>query len=146
MVATGEHINESDLKKLAQQEKYQLFGLTVPYLIMVSALIIIPIGWLLFMSFIGRDGTLSFENYERMIKSKAYLRIFITTFKISILTTLICALLGYPSRLFHVAVVKPLGQHLHDWGLDTFLDQPACPDLCLVGVVAAQRPAQQHGD
>ena len=44
MIATGEHINETDLKKLAQQEKYQLFGLTMPYLVMVSALIIIPIG------------------------------------------------------------------------------------------------------
>ena len=117
MVATGEHINESNLKKLAQQEKYQLFGLTVPYLIMVSALIIIPIGWLLYMSFIGRDGTLSFENYERMIKSKAYLRIFITTFKISILTTLICALLGYPLAYF-------MSQLSNRWA-----------NICMIGVL-----------
>ena len=100
MVTTSAHINEADLKKLEKQEKYQLFGLTLPYLIMVFALIVIPIGWLFYMSFIGRDGTLSLENYERMIKSKAYVRIFLTTFKISFLTTLICAILGYPLAYF----------------------------------------------
>ena len=52
------------------------------------------------MSFVGRDGTLSFENYTRMLESKAYIRIFITTFKISFLTTLICALIGYPLTYF----------------------------------------------
>ena len=52
------------------------------------------------MSFLGRDGSFSIENYERMLKSKSYIRIFITTFKISFLTTLICALLGYPLTYF----------------------------------------------
>jgi len=63
-------------------------------------MIIIPIGWLFFLSFIGRDGSFSFENYERMLNSRAYLRIFMTTFKISMLTTLFCALLGYPLAYF----------------------------------------------
>jgi len=75
-------------------------GLTIPYLVMVIALIVIPIGWLFYLSFIGRDGTFSFENYTRMLESKAYLRIFITTFKISILTTILCAMLGYPLAYF----------------------------------------------
>tara|TARA_Y200000002_G_scaffold253511_1_gene210080 strand:- start:867 stop:1559 length:693 start_codon:yes stop_codon:yes gene_type:complete len=35
-----------------------------------------------------------------MLDSKAYIRIFITTFKISFLTTLICALIGYPLTYF----------------------------------------------
>ena len=61
---------------------------------MVTALIVIPVGWLFYLSFIGQDGSLSFENYERMMKSKAYIRIFLTTFKISILTTIICAAIG----------------------------------------------------
>ena len=89
MTVIEERINERELSQLATKEKYVFFGLTLPYLILVSALIIIPIGWLFYMSFIGRDETFSFENYERMINSKAYIRIFITTFKISILTTLI---------------------------------------------------------
>ena len=100
MTTAKDHINEADLKRQSQQEKYRLFGLTMPYLFMVFFLIVIPIGWLFYMSFIGRDGTLSMENYARMLKSKAYVRIFLTTFKISFLTTLICAVLGYPLAYF----------------------------------------------
>ena len=100
MATLSAHVNEQALKKLDRQERFNLFGLTLPYLGLVSLLIIIPIGWLFYMSFIGRDGTLSFENYTRMLDSKAYIRIFITTFKISFLTTLICALIGYPLTYF----------------------------------------------
>ena len=94
------HVNEQALKRLDRQERFNLFGLTLPYLGLVSLLIIIPIGWLFYMSFIGRDGTLSLENYTRMLDSKAYIRIFITTFKISFLTTLICVIIGYPLTYF----------------------------------------------
>lgn len=95
-----EHINKIELDQLDRKERYTLFGLTVPYLALVLGLIIIPIGWLFYMSFIGRDETLSLENYERIWNSKAYFRIFKTTFQISILTTLICVLLGYPLTYF----------------------------------------------
>ena len=95
-----EKLNEEGLQKVAFKERLTLFGLTLPYLILVAALIIIPVGWLFYLSFIGRDGGFSFENYERMTKSRAYIRIFITTFKISILTTLICAIIGYPLAYF----------------------------------------------
>ena len=95
-----EKLNEDGLQKVAFKERLTLFGLTLPYLIVVAALIIIPVGWLFYLSFIGRDGGFSFENYERMTKSRAYIRIFITTFKISILTTLICAIIGYPLAYF----------------------------------------------
>ena len=100
MSLTTNNINQNELRKLAAREGYTFFGLTVPYLIMVTALIAIPVGWLFYLSFIGRDGTFSFENYERMWKSKAYIKIFITTFKISILTTIICAAIGYPLAYF----------------------------------------------
>ncbi len=100
MATLDAHLNEQALKRLDRQERFNLFGLTLPYLGLVSMLIIIPIGWLFYMSFIGRDGTLSLENYTRMLDSKAYIRIFITTFKISFLTTLICALIGYPLTYF----------------------------------------------
>ena len=100
MNSISNNINQEDLKRLAAREGLTFFGLTLPYLIMVIALIAIPVGWLFYLSFIGRDGTLSLENYERMWKSKAYIKIFITTFKISILTTIICAAIGYPLSYF----------------------------------------------
>jgi ABC-type sulfate transport system permease component len=138
MKATREHINKAQLKRQSQQEKYRLFGLTMPYLIMVFFLIIIPIEWFFYMSLVGRDGTLSMDNYTRMLKSKAYLRIFLTTFKISFLTTLICAVLGFIS-IFYVATFKPLGKYLYDWGVNSVLNQPTCANIRMVGVVAKKR-------
>ena len=117
MALTEENLNESILKKLDRKENYTLFGLTLPYLFLIFFLIIIPVGWLFYMSFIGRDGSLSMENYMRMWKSKAYMRIFITTFKISFLTTLICALLGYPLTYF-------MSQLSNRWA-----------NICLIGVL-----------
>ena len=117
MSLTTNNINQNELRKLAAREGYTFFGLTVPYLIMVIALIAIPVGWLFYLSFIGRDGTFSFENYERMWKSKAYIKIFITTFKISILTTIICAAIGYPLAYF-------MSQLSRKWA-----------NICMIGVL-----------
>ncbi|MDB2324481.1 ABC transporter permease [Alphaproteobacteria bacterium] len=100
MAVSEGQLNAAALKAVARTERRTFMGLTIPYLVMVIALIVIPIGWLFYLSFIGRDGTFSFENYTRMLESKAYLRIFITTFKISILTTILCAMLGYPLAYF----------------------------------------------
>ena len=95
-----DHVNKSALEKLDRNERFKLFGLTLPYMGLVSCLILLPVGWLFYLSFVGRDGSFSFENYTRMLDSKAYIRIFFTTFKISFLTTLICAVIGYPLAYF----------------------------------------------
>ena len=112
-----ERINEDILDRLDRHEKYTLFGLTIPYLILVFGLIIFPIGWLFYMSFIGRDETLSLDNYNRIWESKAYFRIFKTTFQISILTTLLCAVIGYPLTYF-------MSQLSKRWA-----------NICLIGVL-----------
>ena len=117
MAVLEQNINEVSLSRLEKRENYTFFGLTVPYLVLVGAMIIIPIGWLFFLSFIGRDGSFSFENYERMVNSKAYLRIFLTTFKISLLTTFFCILLGYPLAYF-------MSQISRKWA-----------SLCMIGVL-----------
>ena len=69
MSALETNVNQAALTQLSRREHYTFFGLTLPYLVLVGAMIIIPIGWLFFLSFIGRDGHFSFENYERMINS-----------------------------------------------------------------------------
>ena len=116
-VIIAEKLNEQGLQRVASKERLTFFGLTLPYLLVVVALIIIPVGWLFYLSFIGRDGSFSFENYERMTKSRAYIRIFITTFKISILTTLICAVIGYPLSYF-------MSQLSRKWA-----------NICMIGVL-----------
>ena len=52
-----------------------------------------------------------------MMNSKAYIRIFITTFKISLLTTIFCALLGYPLAYF-------MSQISRKWA-----------NICMIGVL-----------
>ena len=116
-IVNMEKPNERGLQQVAANERLTFFGLTLPYLLMVTALIVIPVGWLFYLSFIGRDGSLSFENYERMMKSKAYIRIFLTTFKISILTTIICAAIGYPLAYF-------MSQLSRKWA-----------NICMIGVL-----------
>ena len=116
-IVNMEKPNERGLQQVAANERLTFFGLTLPYLVMVTALIVIPVGWLFYLSFIGRVGSLSFENYERMMKSKAYIRIFLTTFKISILTTIICAAIGYPLAYF-------MSQLSRKWA-----------NICMIGVL-----------
>ena len=112
-----EKLNQQGLQLISSKERLTFLGLSLPYFLVVALLIILPVGWLFYLSFIGRDGGFSFENYERMIKSRAYIRIFITTFKISILTTLICVLIGYPLAYF-------MSQLTRKWA-----------NICMIGVL-----------
>ncbi|BBK32432.1 ABC transporter permease [Allostella humosa] len=57
---------------------------------------VLPVGWLFWLSFLADDGSLSLEHYRRMLAEPSYGRTFVTTFQVSILTTGICILLGYP--------------------------------------------------
>ena len=112
-----EKLNQQGLQLISSKERLTFLGLSLPYFLVVALLIILPVGWLFYLSFIGRDGGFSLENYERMIKSRAYIRIFITTFKISILTTLICMLIGYPLAYF-------MSQLTRKWA-----------NICMIGVL-----------
>ena len=81
-------------------ERLQLVGLCSPALLLVLVIMVLPVAWLFWLSFLADDGSLSLVNYERMIDSKSYARIFWTTFKVSFLTTGICVLIGYPLSYF----------------------------------------------
>ncbi|MEL7254346.1 MAG: ABC transporter permease [Pseudomonadota bacterium] len=93
-------LNAEGLRRDGQLERLKLFGLSSPALLLVLVILVIPVGWLFYVSFIGADGTFSMENYERMIKRKSYARIFQTTFEVSLLTTALCILIGYPLAYF----------------------------------------------
>ena len=44
MSALEQNVNEAALSQFARREHYTFFGLTLPYLVLVGAMIIIPIG------------------------------------------------------------------------------------------------------
>ncbi|MBO6826254.1 MAG: ABC transporter permease [Sneathiella sp.] len=100
---TGEltsHLNQNALKRQAQRERLSLLGLTSPAIIIIMIAMVLPVGWLFYLSFLSDEGVISLTNYQRMLDSKAYTRIFLTTFKVAFLTTGLCALIGYPLAYF----------------------------------------------
>ncbi|MFN3825578.1 MAG: ABC transporter permease [Pseudorhodobacter sp.] len=97
---TAEGANSAGLRRDERLERLRLFGLGSPAILLILVVLVIPVGWLFYVSFIGADGRFSLENYERMINSRSYSRIFVTTFQVSFLTTAICVLIGYPLAYF----------------------------------------------
>ncbi|MCZ4353458.1 ABC transporter permease [Roseovarius aestuarii] len=93
-------MNAAGLRSDERLERLKLFGLSSPALILVMIILVLPVGWLFYVSFIGADGNFSLENYERMVARKSYMRIFRTTFLVSIMTTGLCILIGYPLAYF----------------------------------------------
>ncbi len=81
-------------------EQWTLLGLAIPAIFVILLVVIIPVGWLFYLSFIGDDGQFTLEHYQKMVEYKSYYRVFLNTFKVSILTTLICIVIGYPMAYF----------------------------------------------
>ena len=102
----GYGMNSGGLRRDELREKLALFGLAIPAVIMVLIIIVIPVGWLFWLSLFNDEGVLSLSNYTRMLDSKSYSRIFATTFKVSFFTTLLCVLLGYPLAYFLAQLPK----------------------------------------
>jgi ABC-type spermidine/putrescine transport system permease subunit I len=88
--------NRDGLVSDAHAEKRALFFLTSPALLIVAVLLLLPTGWLFWLSLIDANGQLTAENYTRIWAEGAYVDIFVTTFEISLLVTAVCAVLGYP--------------------------------------------------
>ena len=86
----------AELRGAARREQLSFLLLAVPALTPVVLLLILPFGWLTWLSFLGGDGQPSLENYVRLAEQPATMRILLSTFRISLFVTLLCALLGYP--------------------------------------------------
>ena len=98
--AIGRRPNQAALRNNERLERWALLGLAAPALIATFIVVVVPVSWLFYLSVIGADGGYSMENYIRMVESKSYARIFLTTFQVSLLTTIICILIGYPLAYF----------------------------------------------
>lgn len=93
-------LHARELLQQSHRESLGLLSLAIPALCIIFFIIVIPVGWLFYLSFIGDEGQFTLEHYTKMIEYKSYYRVFLNTFKVSILTTLICLLLGYPLAYF----------------------------------------------
>ena len=88
--------NADNLRRDALIERLALFSLTGPALLLVATVMLVPVGWLFWLSFLNDAGGFSPEHYLRMLSHPSYERAFRATFEISFTTTAICILLGYP--------------------------------------------------
>lgn len=76
-------------------EEVRHMALSLPAFLLVMAVLVLPVGWLFWLSFVGPGG-LTGANYLRLYENGAYFAIFRTTFVMSLLVTLLAGLLGYP--------------------------------------------------
>lgn len=98
--SNNEGLNQRLLHRQGVREQRLLLSLASPAALAIVAVVVIPVGWLFYLSFVGSDGQFSLANYAKMVQYKSYARVFITTFQVSILTTIICILIGYPLAYF----------------------------------------------
>ncbi|MGP1614129.1 MAG: ABC transporter permease subunit, partial [Pollutimonas bauzanensis] len=70
--------------------------LLVPCLAFMAVFFVYPVLKILAFSVIGEAGTLSAENFARVVDNSVYVSVLATTFKIALLTTACVLLLGYP--------------------------------------------------
>ncbi len=97
---SGMPLHEAALKRQRTREQWSILSLVVPAMIVIVLIVLIPLSWLFYLSFLGDGGGFSLENYHKMTQYKSYYRIFVTTFQVSMLTTLACIALGYPLAFF----------------------------------------------
>ena len=86
--------NAERLRDQERAENVWLASLTVPGMLLIAALVLVPIGWLFWLSF-RKSGEFTMEHYLRLLHP-SYTLTLQTTFELSFLVTGICILLGYP--------------------------------------------------
>ncbi len=86
--------NEAALAKQAFTEQLRLLSLSFPALLLVGFIVLVPIGWLFWLSFMDADG-FTLAHYERLLHP-SYALTLRTTFELAFLVTAVCVVLGYP--------------------------------------------------
>lgn len=79
--------------------------MTYPYVLWISIMIILPMLLILFYAFTidGNEVTkvvFSFKNFVRFFKDTIFLQVLVKSFRIAIITTVLCLLLGYIPAYF----------------------------------------------
>lgn len=98
MTAAGLDVPPMNTGLLGGDERRQrlaMAGLSIPAILLVALVLLVPFSWLAWLSLFDASGALSAENYARLLRP-AYVNSFLSTLKVSAAVTGICVLLGYP--------------------------------------------------
>lgn len=88
-------LNVSLLGSDGRRGRLLMFGLSVPALLLIGLVLLVPFSWLAWLSLFDASGALSTQNYARLLRP-AYVNSFVSTLEVSALVTVICIVLGYP--------------------------------------------------
>ena len=86
---------------------YLLFIL--PGCVFLAYFMLIPLFSLLFMSFLNEGGAFTFSNYLTIFGSTYFKQVFWRSIRLSLLSTAICALLGFPTAYYISKFAKNKG-------------------------------------
>jgi putative spermidine/putrescine transport system permease protein/spermidine/putrescine transport system permease protein len=95
--------NADALARDERVERISILTLSLPSVLIIFLFLILPAGWLFGLSLFDENG-FTLAHYQRMVDNLSYRKIFITTFNLSILTTSICILLGFPLAYFFTQI------------------------------------------
>ena len=73
--------------------KNKLSGLAFPYVIWMALFVVIPILIMVVYAFTTTEFSATMDNFARM---GAYMSVFVRSFRLAIIATLVCLLIGYP--------------------------------------------------
>ena len=88
--------NRRALNREQKYESWSMVRLTIPALAIVRILMVAPLLWLLSMSFVDVNGDYGLGNFRLFFSEPVYIEMFLNSFKIALIVTVICLLLGYP--------------------------------------------------
>lgn len=101
--------NASALSRQALMEQVRLLSLSLPALLLVGFVVLVPIAWLFWLSFQDATG-FTLVHYQRILHPSYGLTLQ-TTFELAFLVTALCVLLSYPLA-YLAAQLSPAGARL----------------------------------
>lgn len=93
------------LSSIYRSFRQSAWPLLTPIAILYGFVLIYPLLWLLFRSFIGNDGA-TINNYIEIFATPIFLSVLWHSFLVGIVVTIICIVLGYPLA-YLITFVKP---------------------------------------
>jgi putative spermidine/putrescine transport system permease protein len=93
---TGLGDQEAAVMRDERRERIGLLTLALPALVIVGLLLLAPLAWLLYQSFVDQQGAWTLAHYARIWDDPGYRATFLLTFEISFLVTGLAILIGFP--------------------------------------------------
>ena len=86
---------DRDVVHAERREQFVLALLSLPALAIMAALLFVPMAWLVGLSFIDKDGSVTLANYTRLFADGSLFTSMALTLQLALGVTVICAVLGY---------------------------------------------------